>query len=45
LDVEQKAIFGQKKPALNKTNKSLAWVNIFCSTGSATIQTANFSTN
>ena len=24
LDIEQKAIFGQKKLALNKTNKSLA---------------------
>jgi len=24
LDIEKKAIFGQKKPSLNKTNKSLA---------------------
>jgi len=29
LDIEQKAEFGQKKLALNKTNISLAWVNIF----------------
>jgi len=39
LDIEQKAIFGQKKPALNKTNISLARVNIFCPTGTATILT------
>ena len=42
LNIEQKAIFGQKKLALNKTNKSLARVNIFCSTGTETILTANF---
>jgi len=29
LDIEQKAKFGQKKLALNKTNESFAWVNIF----------------
>ena len=29
LDSEQKAKFGQIKPALNKTNKSLSWVKIF----------------
>jgi len=29
LDIEQKAKFGQKKLALNKTNKSLSRVNIF----------------
>ena len=45
LNIEQKAIFGQKKLAVNKTNKSLARVNIFCSTGTATILTDNFSTN
>ena len=41
--IEQNAKFGQKKLALNKTNKSCSWHKIFFSTGTATILTANFS--
>jgi len=37
LDIEQWAKFGQKKLALNKTNKSLSWVNIVCSAGTVMI--------
>jgi len=44
-DIEQKAKFGQKKLALNTTNKQtfLSWVNIFSSTGMVTILNAGFS--
>jgi len=44
LDIEQKAKFGQKKLALNTSNKSLfLWVNSFCATGTVTILTVDFS--